>query len=162
MDSELVDVVDRNDKVLKTISRREAMNPDILRVTGVYILNKKGEILLQLRADKSFRYPLYWDCAGGGHVSSGEDYAISAERELLEETGIKTNLQFLGKHYLELDDGRKHFIAFFKGDYDGKVLIDTKEVNRVQFFSKEHIMKMINNGDKIHPECLFGLKKYFL
>ncbi len=152
MESELVDVVDRNDNILKTITRREAKDSDILRVVGIFILNKKREIFLQLRSKKSFRYPLYWDCTGGGHVTSGEDYSISAKRELYEETGIKTHLTFLGTDYIELPDGRKHINAFFKGTYQRKVQIDPNEVEKIQSFSLEEIKKIIKQGEKIHPE----------
>ena len=162
MDLGIADVVDINDKVLKTIDRVSAVNSDILRVTGVVITNEKNEILLQLRSSKSYRYPLYWDCSGGGHVDTGEDYVTCAHRELFEETGIKTKLTFLGKHYIELDDGRKHFVAFFKGEYSGDIDIDPKEVSEVRLFSKEEIKEMIKNNEKIHPECLLALNKYFL
>lgn len=158
----LVDVVDKNDKVLKTIDRGSAINSDILRVIGVFILNKKGQILLQLRSEKSYRYPLYWDCSAGGHVDTKEDYNTSAKRELFEEVGIKTELKFLGKQYFELDDGRKHFMAFYQGKYEGKIKIDPHEVSKAKFFTKQEIHKMIKKSEKIHPECLFGLKKYFL
>lgn len=159
---ELVNTVDKTDEILKTINRRSATDSDILRVVGVFIINKKQEILLQLRSSKSHRYPSCWDCSGGGHVNSDEDYAACANRELFEETGIKTELAFLGKEYIELDDGRKHFIAFFKGNYDGDFKIDPNEVLKVKFFSTREIRKMIDKGEKFHPECLFGLKKYFL
>ncbi|MBC8494891.1 NUDIX domain-containing protein [archaeon] len=162
MELGLVDVVDQNDKVLKTIDRGSATNSDILRVTGIFIENDKNEILLQLRSEKSFRYPLFWDCSGGGHVDTGENYDTCANRELFEETKIKSKLEFLGKHYIELDDGRKHFIAFFKGQYNGEINIDPNEVAKVKFFSKEEIMKIIDKDENIHPECLFALKKYFL
>ena len=159
---EFVDVVDKKDKVLMTIDRGSATNSDILRVTGIFIINNKNEILLQLRSKKSYRYPLYWDCSAGGHVDMGEDYATCANRELFEETGIKTKLTFLGKHYIELDDGRKHFIAFFKGKFEGDFNVDYKEVSKIEFFSTDKIIKMINKNEKLHPECLFALKKYFL
>ncbi|MEK6867417.1 MAG: NUDIX domain-containing protein, partial [Nanoarchaeota archaeon] len=108
----LVDVVDKKDKVLKTIGR-------------------------------------------------GEEYITSAYRELYEEVGIKTPLVFLGKHYIKLDDGHKHFIAFFKGMYNGKIKINLHEVSKVIFFSIKEIKKMIDARKKIHPECLFALKNVF-
>ena len=162
MELGLVDVVDINDQVLKTIDRIKATDDDILRVAGVFIVNDKKEILLQLRSEKSFRYPSVWDCAGGGHVDAGEDYKTCAPRELFEETKIKAELEFLGKHYIELPDGRKHFNAFFKGTYNGEFEADPKEVSKLKFLSLDEIKKMIERKDKIHPECLFGLKKYFL
>jgi len=159
---ELNDIVDENDNILRTVERGQNEMSDIFRVTGVLILNEKNEILLQLRSKNKKSYPLHWDCSGGGRVSTGKDYPTSAKRELFEETGIKTELSFLGKHLLELDDGRKHFIAFFKGKYHGKINIDQNEVSKMEFFSKDEIIKMIGNGEKIHPGCMFGLKKYFL
>ncbi len=160
MQSELVDVVDKDDKVLKTIQRKDEKDSDILRVTSIFILNKKGKILLQLRSKKCLRYPLYWDSTGG-HLTSGEDYAEAAKREMFEEIGVKTALTFLGKDYIELPDGRRHINANFKGTYDGQMKIDPNEVERVQFFSLEEVRKMISRR-KVHPECVFGLKKYFL
>ena len=162
MKQELVDIVDKNDKVLKTIDRGSATDSDILRVSGIFIINNKEEILLQLRSEKSHRYPRCWDCSGGGHADAGEDYATGAARELFEEVGIKTELVFLGKHFIKLDDGRKRFIAFFKGQYNGKIKVDPREVSKAIFFAKDDIKRMIKSGEKIHPECLFGLKKYFL
>ncbi|PIN75472.1 NUDIX hydrolase [Candidatus Woesearchaeota archaeon CG10_big_fil_rev_8_21_14_0_10_37_12] len=158
---ELVDVVDKDDNVLKTIDRAEATDDNILRVANVMISNTKNEILLQLRSAKKEKYPLYWDCSGGGHVDSGEDYTTAARRELLEELGIEADLEFFGKHYIELTDGRKHQAAFYKASYDGKINIDPKEVAKAQFFSLETIKKMIKTGEKFHPECLFVLKEYF-
>jgi isopentenyldiphosphate isomerase len=161
MKPELVVVVDNNDKVLKTVDRASAAKSDIIRVTGVFITNEKNEIMLQLRSAKRDSYPLHWDCSAGGHTDPGEDYVACAHRELYEETGIKTKLVFLGKHYIELDDKRKHFISFFKGKYDGEFKINPKEVSKLNFFSNEQISKMIHNKEKFHPECLFGLRKYF-
>jgi isopentenyl-diphosphate delta-isomerase len=161
MKLEFVDVVDKNDEYLKTIDRMSATNSDILRVVGVFVLNNNNEILLQRRSEKSFRYPSHWDCSGGGHVDSGEDYTKCAQRELYEETGIDTKLEFLGKYYIELDDGRKHFIAFYKGKYNGEFHIDPNEVSRIEFFTTDEIKRMIKTGEKFHPECLFALKKYF-
>ena len=112
MKPELVDVVDHKDKVIRTIDRTSATSLDILRVACILITNTKNQVLLQLRSEKSPRYPLHWDCSAGGHVDSGEEYATCAQRELFEEIGIKTKLIFLGKEYIKLDDGRKHF-----GDY---------------------------------------------
>ena len=53
-------------------------------------------------------------------------------------------------------------IAFFKGTYDGNIKIDPSEVKKVQSFSLEDIQRMIEQGKKLHPECLVGLKEYFL
>lgn len=157
-----VEVVDKNDKVLKIIDRKSAKKTDIMRVANVMIVNDRDEILLQLRSEKSFNYPSCWDCSGGGHVDPGEKYLDCAKRELFEEIGVKTKLELLGKHYIELDDGRKHFSAFYKGIYNGEFEIDLNEVTKVQFFTKSDVKKMIDDGESMHPECRFVFKKYFI
>lgn len=159
---EIIDVVDKNDNVIKQIDRAQAKNSDLLRVVGIMIFNGKKEILLQLRSKNKTYYPLHWDCSGGGSLGAGEDYLPAAKRELFEELGIKTKLIYLGRYYFQLDDLRKHYITYFKGRYDGQVKIDPKEVSMAKFFSIDEIQRMIKRGEKFHPECLFALKKYFL
>lgn len=118
--------------------------------------------MLQKRSANKKRYPNRWDCTGGGHVESGEDYLVSAQRELFEEAGIKTELKFLEKVFFELDDGRKHFNAYFVGNYDGDIKIDSGEVSEVRAFSLDELKEMVKNESLFHPECVYGLKKYVL
>jgi len=157
----LVDVVDENDKVIRSVDWKDATNSDIQRCVAVFIFNKKGEILLQLRSEKEKYYPLCWDISAGGHLDSGEEYADCAKREMFEEIGVKTKLEFVDK-YLFTDGRRRYFSSLFKGRFSGKFKIDQKEVSKVEFFSIKKIRKMIERGEKFHPECLFALKKHFL
>jgi isopentenyldiphosphate isomerase len=159
---EYIDVVDRNDEFVKTIDRANHMDDEIVRVTGFFILNKEDKVLLQLRSVNKKSYPNRWDCTGGGHVESGEDYLVSAQRELFEEAGIETELKFLDKVFFELDDGRKHFNAYFIGTFDGDIKIDLNEVSQVRAFSKQELREMVKDESKFHPECVYGLKKYVL
>ena len=154
LESEKVNVVDENDNIIREIYRKDAKNEDILRVVCVFIINSKDEILLQLRSSNSQRYPSHWDSAAGGHVDSHEDYDEGARREMQEEIGIDTKLEFLGKDYFELDDGRKHFNATYIGHSDKKFKIDHNELEAVKFFSKkEFISEFI--GDNKRTFILF-------
>ena len=159
---ELVDVVDKNDNVLKKIDRASATNSDILRCAVVFITNSKGEVLLQLRSKIEKNYPLCWDLSAGGNLNTGENYLGGAKREMFEEIGVRTKLEFVDKYLFEADGGRKYFSTLFKGRLSGKVKIDPKEVSKVKFFSVGQIKKMVTKGEKFHPECLFALKMLFL
>jgi isopentenyl-diphosphate delta-isomerase len=159
---EKVNIVDIKDKVISQIYRKDAKNINILRVVCVFIKNSKNEILLQMRSSKSKRYPSHWDSAAGGHVESHENYLEGALREMKEELGISVELDFLGKDYFELDDGRKHYHATFIGYYDGEFNIDLNELDSIKFFPLEKIKEIISSKEKFHPECLFTLKKYIL
>lgn len=159
---ERIDIVDENDTVIRTITRAEATNDDITRSACIFIEDPQGRILIQLRSKDSLHYPCYWDCTGGGHVGAGETYAQTAARELREETGIDTPLEYLGKTLIKLSDGRTHWAAFFSGTYDGPVEIDESELEEVRAFTRDELRAMIERGETIHPECTWGLEEYYL
>ncbi len=93
MSDELVDVVDRQDRVLRVVTRSE-MRRDRLRHRAVFIAISDGEgrILVHRRALTKDIWPGWLDIAVGGVVASGETYDEAAERELAEEVGLSGTL----------------------------------------------------------------------
>lgn len=86
---EKVDLLDENGKIIGVQDKKVAHRTGAWhRSVHLYLVNDKGEILLQLRtADKDI-YPSVWDISVGGHVGAGEDTTITACREMGEELGI--------------------------------------------------------------------------
>ena len=162
---EYVDIVDENDEVIgKTTADDAYKNGDIIRIALVFVLNDKNEILLQLRHKNKYHCPLYWTASAGGRVKSKETYLKGAKRELYEELGIKTKLTFIGKEYYEHEQNNKWrlFLTAFTCSHEGPFKIDTKEIEKVEFFSIKDIKEKIKSGEKIQPEILLVLNKYFL
>lgn len=87
--AELVDIVDADDVVLRTVTRRE-MRATRLRHRAVYIavLHPDGRLLVHQRSPSKDVWPGWWDIAVGGVVTAGESYEDAARRELAEEVGI--------------------------------------------------------------------------
>jgi 8-oxo-dGTP pyrophosphatase MutT (NUDIX family) len=85
----MVDVVDRDDVVLRAVTRGE-MRGQRLRHRAVYIavVHPDGRLLVHQRSELKDLWPGRWDIAVGGVVSTGESYDDAARRELLEEVGI--------------------------------------------------------------------------
>ena len=54
----------------------------------VWIINSKGEILLQHRDSSSVEFPDTWDVSAAGHVTSGSDSLHTAIEEAKEELGL--------------------------------------------------------------------------
>lgn len=54
----------------------------------VWILNRKGEILIQRRSPAKENWPNLWDVSVAGHISAGEEPVDAALREAREELGI--------------------------------------------------------------------------
>jgi len=54
----------------------------------VWILNTKGQILIQRRSPTKENWPDLWDVSVAGHISAGEEPIEAARRETQEELGI--------------------------------------------------------------------------
>lgn len=155
---EVIDIVDRGDNVLNTLEEYNGINDDlrekglITRMASVLVFNSHGELLLQKRSKKKFRYPLHWTVSAGGFVEHGEEYIETALREMEEEIGIKAKqeeLNFLFKKYIEVDI--KHIAAVYRLNYSKNIQAQNDEVDEVKFFSLEKIKKMIEGKEKVSP-----------
>ena len=89
---ELFDVFDRNGNHLgiKTKSFCHSSNPGVYhKPVWIWIINDRGEILLQKRAKTKKWLPNKWDSASTGHVAAGETMLQGCQREVFEELGLK-------------------------------------------------------------------------
>lgn len=87
--SELFDVVDEHDRVLRRETRAEVHRQRLLhRAVHILVFNARGEVYLQRRSAQKDTYPHRWTTSCSGHVDAGEDYDTAAVRELAEELGL--------------------------------------------------------------------------
>ena len=96
--SELVDEVDIDDRVLRVVPR-SVMRRDRLRHRAVFVAVTDGEgrLLVHRRSDGKDVWPGWFDIAVGGVVASGESYESAATREVAEEVGVTvTDLRYFG------------------------------------------------------------------
>ena len=157
---EYLDVVDENNQLTGKTEERNIIHEKGIwhREVAVWIMNEKGEILLQKRAANKRQEPNKWAiCAG--HVEAGESVEDSMIREMEEELGIKVNmnqLEFL-KIYKKQNnipnDNIKNYnfqyMYFLKTNWnieDYKIqLEELSEIKYVPFTEFEDIVK---NKDK--------------
>jgi isopentenyl-diphosphate delta-isomerase len=90
MTEELIDALDKNGQPTgeKKTKLQIFDDGDWRRVIHVWIVNGQHELLVQQRARKGLWDDL-WDVSVGGAISSGEEPAHAAARELDEELGLK-------------------------------------------------------------------------
>jgi isopentenyldiphosphate isomerase len=97
--AELVDVVDDDDRVVRTVTRAEMRAHRLQhRAVSIAVFGSDGRLLVHRRADTKDVWPGMWDLAAGGVVATGEEYHDAARRELAEELGIEANpMEYLGE-----------------------------------------------------------------
>ena len=84
----------------KTESREKCHKEGLWhKAVVVFIVNAKGQVLLQKRSSNKKMWPNMWDITAGGHVLSGEFGFQAIIRECKEEIGItldKNDIMFIG------------------------------------------------------------------
>jgi isopentenyldiphosphate isomerase len=162
MGIEYVDIVDDYDKIIdKTSVEKIYANKHLHRIVHILIFNRKGEMALQFRSKHKAFCPHHWGTSVGGHVQSGENYEQAALREMEEELGTKCKVTMMYKDLYEDGTGLQKFLGTFKATFEGPFKLNPEEVDKLEFFGLEQIQKMIDSGEKIHPELLFILRKHF-
>ena len=90
---ELWDVYDEERRLTgRTMVRDEAYPEDGYHlVVHACVFNSRGEMLLQRRHPEKDGWPGMWDITMGGSAVAGDDSRRAAERELMEEMGIRAD-----------------------------------------------------------------------
>lgn len=141
-------IVDKQDNIVGSKERLEVTHDDLYRVTGLWITNSDGEILLAQRAFTKSHSPGCWATAVSGTVEEGETYEENIYKEAEEELGIK--VQKFTKGPLTRSEGPwQHFTQWFFLKTDKKAedfVIDKKEVEQVKWFKKDDLLKQIEEN----------------
>jgi len=90
---ENIDVLDENGNVtMKRYPRSEVHRLGLWhRVAHVWIVNQKGELIVQKRNNTKESWPNLWDVSSAGHCDAGENSLTTAQRELEEELGLRVS-----------------------------------------------------------------------
>ena len=134
------------------------------RSVHIWIINSKGEVLLQKRSPFVDNHPNEWDISSAGHVSAGEDDMTSALREVEEEIGLRLtpkNIEQIGtvKQMAKREgyiNNEINPVYIVKMDLDpNKIKKQYEEVSEVKFMPYKELKKLIENNDSSfvqHPE----------
>ena len=93
MEEEKVILVDENDIPIGLMPKMEAHQKALLhRAFSVFIMNEKGEMMLQRRALHKYHSPGLWTNTCCSHQRENETNIEAGKRRLLEEMGFTTDL----------------------------------------------------------------------
>lgn len=139
-----MDVVDEDDRVVATVTRRELRARRLLhRCTYVLVRNAAGQILVHRRTDTKDVHPGAYDVFAGGVCAAGESYDDCARREVAEEFGIEgAALRFLLRHLYRGPDGQA-WGALYETQWDGAVRHQESEVAWSAWVAPGEVERMI-------------------
>ncbi|WP_375323850.1 isopentenyl-diphosphate Delta-isomerase [Flagellimonas sp. GZD32] len=96
MREEKVILVNESDEPIGLMPKMEAHEKALLhRAFSVFVMNDKGETMLQQRAAHKYHSPLLWTNTCCSHQRDGESNIEAGKRRLMEEMGFTTDLKEL-------------------------------------------------------------------
>ena len=171
---EYLDIYDGNGAPLGIKKTKKEAHAEGLwhKAVHIWIINSKGEVLLQKRSPLVDNHPDKWDVSAAGHISAGEDERTSALREVGEEIGLdlsSADLIHIGT--VTQQSSRPGYINNeINPVYVVKMDLDTNEMQRqeeevseVRFVPYKEFDRMVQQKDQSlvhHPEEFEILFKY--
>jgi isopentenyl-diphosphate Delta-isomerase len=150
---EKVILVNEKDEQIGLMNKLEAHQKAVLhRAFSVFVLNEKGELMLQQRAGHKYHSPLLWTNTCCSHQREGETNIGAGSRRLMEEMGFKTEMKELF-HFIykaPFDNGlTEHELDHVMiGYYNESPVINPDEVEDWKWMKIEDVKQdMIDNSD---------------
>lgn len=153
MVEEQVILVNEKDEPVGLMPKLEAHEKAVLhRAFSVFIMNDRGETMLQQRAGDKYHSPSLWSNSCCSHQRKGESNVEAGKRRLLEEMGFETELRELFSFIYKapFDNGlTEHELDHVMiGFYDDDPKINPMEVADWKWMHPGDIKKDIGE----HPE----------
>ncbi len=169
MIKEYFDLLDENGNKTGEIKLRSEVHRDgdWHKSVHIWIINDKGDILLQRRSSNNDSYPGMLDISSAGHLTAGDDSITGAIREIKEELNLDVNpneLEFIKT----LKRSNKYTETFINNEFDdmyilrtNKTLDDMKyqesEISELLFVPYKEFKKMVETN---HPELLMQTDEF--
>ena len=141
---EKVILVDEQDNPIGLMEKLEAHQKALLhRAFSVFILNDKGEIMLQQRAANKYHSPNLWTNTCCSHPREGETTIEAGKRRLQEEMGFVTELSevlsFIYKAPFDNGLTEHELDHILIGYYNDSPIINPDEVSNWRWKSPKNI-----------------------
>ena len=174
--AEYFDVLDSNGNKTGEKKDRKLVHRDgdWHKAVHVWIMNSKGEFLMQKRSPNKDSHPNEWDISSAGHVVTGDDSMTTVLKEIEEELGLSASpreieLLFSCKKQSVLNNGtfiNNEFndVYLLKKDLDiSTIKLQAEEVSDVRWFTAKEMESILKNktpGYVPHPEEYVRLIEY--
>ena len=149
---EMVDIIDKNNKVLYKTTKSEAHQKGLLHRTVISeVIDSRGRWLLFNPSDHKQDTGQYVSPIGG-HVKSRESIEVALKREAFEETGIKDfKFKYIGEDIFNrfvLGRRENHYFILYEIYSDQKPVM-SNETKGYKYFTKKEIKDIMRSNPKI-------------
>ena len=151
---EYLDIVDENNNPTGMVVEREEAHLKNLyhRHVMTWIMNDKGEVLMQKRSDNKNRHPGEW-AKTGVHVEAGESVEDALQREVKEEVGalIPKECMNLISIFRSHNPANNFFVYSFISVVNYKVedfKLQKEEVAEIRYFTIEELEQAKREDNK--------------
>jgi isopentenyl-diphosphate delta-isomerase len=166
--TERVIFVDENNQPIGAGTRQEAWAKGIhLRLVRLIIKDENGRILVQHRAGTVKANPNCWTNSASGHVDEDETWDQAVRREMKEEIGISTELNFVGEFLFTDDIGDKkirQFTRCYEGIIDSSTQfqLQESEVSEVKWYDIDELKNLMQQTPEMFtPAFRENINKFY-
>lgn len=161
-DSEIVDIVDENCKVIDKLLKTEAHKKGLLHPTVISeVIDKNGRWLLVSQA-KDKQEPDKFVSPMGGHVAHGETFEEAVRRELFEELGVKkAKFRYKGKFIYDVfvkNRQENHYFIVYETYFDGKPKLGLESAE-YSYFTINELKKELKSNPKMFGYAFHAVVK---
>jgi len=149
---ELHDIVDMEDKIIGTATRKEFLqNPKLMRRSAhIWLKNSKGLWWMQQRSKTKDLQPLHWQSACSGFIRAGaktrHQILKDAQRELKEELGINTLLKLIKSIPMPYLSIGQIMVYWYMGEHNGPFKINREEIRDFKTFELKKVWDGYKKG----------------
>ncbi len=170
MNKEQLILVDEMDREIGAMDKLATHQKGLLhRAFSVFIFNKKGELLLQQRADEKYHSGGLWSNTCCSHPNSGERMEDAISRRLQDEMGLQcdTHFKFSFIYRMEFENGltEHEFDHVYFGKSDELPQPNRNEVREWKYISLQKLAQDISSNPQNYSSwlkiCLPGVVETF-
>ncbi len=167
--TDFIQLVDDNNQPTRIGTKTEAWQTGLYhQIVRIILKDSHDNILLQKRGSTMEIYPNLWTDSASGHVDYGERPEVAATRELHEELGIITSLEYIDTFLTELmfeDKVINTFNIVFTGNWDSQneITFNRIEVSDARWVNIDELRVDVRNSPATYTPYLMAiLERYSL
>ena len=146
----LIPIVNEQDEILyHKDSHDRNLQKEIMRCSGLWILNEKDEVLIALRSKNKKSFPNIWGPSVTGSNEEGETYLSNVIKEAEEELGLIIENPIIGIKE-RVSESHEYFVQWFFIVIPSvtKFVLQESEVDEIRWIS----IKDLREWNKKNPE----------